>query len=81
MNTVYEIRTVKDFLTIPVEKRKSALDDFGLWLGMNDAIAELCAGGLLKVGDSFKWIDDGKIGCSEVNIKLSFDGEREAGES
>ena len=80
MNAVYEIRTVKDFLKVPTSKRVEALEDFRLWLEMNDMVAELGAGDALKTGDSFKWVDDGTLGCSEVNIKVSIDRNREAAE-
>ena len=80
MNDVYEIRTVKDFLKVPAGKRVAALDDFRLWLEMNDVITDIGAGDALKTGDSFKWVDDGTLGCSEVNIKVSIDRNREAAE-
>ena len=81
MKDVYEIRAVKDFLKVPASKRVAALEDFRAWLEMNDMVAEIGAGYALKTGDSFKWVDDGTLGCSEVNIKVSIDRKREAAES
>ena len=65
---VYEIRSVKDFLTIPEDKRATALSDFAMWLAICDEVAEQFKPEEVAVGNVFKWKDDGVSGCSEINI-------------
>jgi hypothetical protein len=65
---VYEIRSVKDFLAIPPDKRPAALADFAMWLAICDTVAEKYTPEELTVRDVFRWKDDGIAGCSEINI-------------
>lgn len=69
MNNLYEIRTVKDFLTVPASKRHAALTDFAMWLAICDEVAEQFEPEEVTVGNVFKWKDDGVPGCSEINIR------------
>jgi hypothetical protein len=64
----YEIRSVKDFLAIPPDKRTAALADFAMWLAICDTVAEKYTPEELTVRDVFRWKDDGIAGCSEINI-------------
>lgn len=66
---VYEIRTVKDFLKVPASKRADMLADFGQWIEMCSAVDLLFRPEILTTGDSFKWIDDGIAGLSEIHIR------------
>ena len=69
MSDIYEIRDVKDFLTVPPHKRHAALTDFAIWLDICDEVAEQFKPDEVTVGNVFKWKDDGVSGCSEVNIR------------
>lgn len=66
---VYEIRTVKDFLKIPASKRSEMLADFSQWIEMCSAVDLLFRPEILATGDSFKWVDDGIVGCSEIHLR------------
>lgn len=65
---VYEIRTVKDFLSIPPDKRPAALAAFAMWLAICDKVASKYTPEELTVRDVFRWKDDGIAGCSEIHI-------------
>lgn len=73
MSDEYIIRTVKDFLTVPADKREAMLADFIVWMDMADRLAEVFDPSELTVIDHFRWKDDGITGCSEIN--LHFAGE------
>ncbi|THD06164.1 hypothetical protein [Rhodanobacter lindaniclasticus] len=66
---VYEIRSIKDFLSVPPDKRVAALCDFAMWLAICDMMADKFTPEEVTVGDVFKWKDDGISGCSEINIR------------
>lgn len=66
---IYEIRSVKDFLLIPPDKRTTALADFAMWLAICDKVAGEYTHEELTVSDVFRWKDDGIAGCSEITIR------------
>lgn len=68
MSDIYTIRTVKDFLTVPHDKRADMLADFIVWMEMADRLAAAFDPSELSVIDHFKWVDDGITGCSEINL-------------
>lgn len=68
MSDVYTIRTVKDFLTVPNDKRDAMLADFLLWMSMADRVASLFDTSEMTVMDHFKWVDDGVHGFSKINL-------------
>lgn len=76
MADIYEIRTVKDFLTVPEEKREAMLVDFVLWLRMVSEFNGLFDG-VIAVDNCFKWVDDGLNGCKEINLRIIRDDEKE----
>lgn len=73
-NTEYRIKTVKDFLKVPADKREQCLREFNEWLGLidkgiNGRLAELFGMKENQVLTSaFIWVDDGKTGFKEIRI-------------
>jgi hypothetical protein len=74
----YRIKSVGDFLAVPVDKRGDCLKDFAFWLSMadkKDAIDKALIG-LFGIPDdstplsitTFVWVDDGIEGISSVEI-------------
>lgn len=70
MSTEYPIRTVNDFLTVPADRREAMLADLSEWMKLRDRIAPLVAAGQLEVPDVFRWLDDGAVGLSQINITI-----------
>lgn len=55
----YEIRSVHDFLTVPIDRLVDCLHEFPVWLATMAAI-RATMGDLVKLPQAFIWIDDGK---------------------
>ncbi|WP_424138643.1 hypothetical protein [Roseomonas chloroacetimidivorans] len=73
--STYTIRSVKDFLDVPLDRLDECLREFGLWLAIGHAYRGVFEGvELLNVPhETFIWVDDGK---GEVSIRVSTpDGE------
>jgi hypothetical protein len=76
----YEVRTVKDFLLIPADRRFIALREFHSWLHVQQAFMDLLLAAAESLGtpipaesmkfnnDVFRWVDDGKATIG-INIK------------
>ena len=63
---IYKIRTVRDFLLVPPNRRTAMLAEFGMWI---EAAQELLA--LLDNPEAnlvFAWYDDGEEGLREIKI-------------
>jgi ribosomal protein L37E len=77
METRYELRTVKDFYDVPVEKRAACLEDFSSWLAMMEEFHQLLGDieGIRSDRDVFRWIDDGKhdmnVSIGVINTRVS----------
>lgn len=78
MPNKYEIRTIKDMISVPADKRGAMLSDLLIWLTMTDDRAEIesklskILGSPTSVDDSvFTWIDDGIEGLSGLNLTYS----------
>ena len=73
----YVLRTVLDFAQVPAERRETCLDEFSMFLALNDAITDIASShgvtpkdmGLL---DQFTWIDDGK---RDMTVSVQIKGE------
>lgn len=66
----YEIRTVKDFLTVPQERWDVCLGEFSIWLGIVGFGRVLEEHGLavpLPQNETFVWHDDGD---GSVNVHV-----------
>jgi hypothetical protein len=68
----FEIRTVKDFLTVPEDRRRICLREFDAWLSLQVSVKDLILAAANALGtslpddaiqmqeaDVFRWIDDG----------------------
>ena len=69
MSATYDISAIKDFLAVPTEKREAMLIDFLHWMTLCDEVVAKCAPKQLRVGDYFRWIDDGMTGLTEIIIR------------
>lgn len=69
----YTIRTVEDFLKVPADRRDLMLQEFGVFLGMAEHVANLGAqvGVEIPIPD-FVWIDDDE---STLTVNFNVDGE------
>ena len=74
MSATYEIRTIKDFLAVPAEKREAMLRDFLQWMTLCDVIAGKFTPKWVQVGDVFRWIDDGKTGLVKI-VMIPMEGK------
>jgi len=76
----YRIKTVSDFLDVPIEKRGECLRDFSAWMRMADhskeinreinGLFDLPEGSTTLVLDEFIWADDGIEGVSEIRFDV-----------
>lgn len=67
----YEIRSLSDFLKVPVDRRALCLTEFSAWL---DLIETNNNDGIFRVReDRFRWIDDdkGELHASLFGVRLS----------
>lgn len=71
----YRIKSVADFGAVPIDRIDALLADFKEFLiHSNQTESELtklfgsAADGLISVGESFTWIDDGKVGIGAVDF-------------
>ena len=69
MSDTYDIRTIKDFLDVPAEKREAMLFDFLQWMMLCDEIAKEFTPREVQVGVVFRWIDDGKTGLVKIVMR------------
>ena len=69
LGKTYAIRTIKDFLAVPQEKRVAMLLDFLNWLWICDDVSANFTHDELRIGDEFRWIDDGKTGLVEIVMR------------
>ena len=70
VSATYDIRTIKDFLAVPVEKRESMLFDFLHWMMICDEVVAKFTPEELQIGDYFRWVDDGKYGIKEIIMRM-----------
>ena len=61
----YVLRTVLDFAQVPPERRDICLEEFGVFLALNDAVTAIAESNGVTPEDmgllnQFTWIDDGK---------------------
>lgn len=62
VETRYNLRTVEDFLDVPVEKLPACLVDFLSWIDIMRELrnANFLAENVKPIPDQFQWVDDGK---------------------
>jgi hypothetical protein len=71
----YEIRELADFASVPADRRDAMLADFKQFIELLDAqrpvidLAKAIGG---NVGITFKWIDDGDVGCKSAFVTMKF---------
>ena len=66
MSKRYEIKTVEDFFSVPVDKLQPLLTDFATFLMLGH---EFEGSRIVKYDKSaFTWIDDGIPGLSEIMV-------------
>ena len=75
MANEYRIASLADFAAVPADRLDACLADFKAFLSYanqtGSQLAELfgsAAEGLISVGESFTWIDDGKVGIGAVDF-------------
>ena len=73
----YTMRTVLDFAQVPAERRATCLEEFGVFLALNEALTVIAANAGVKredmgLLDKFIWIDDGK---RDVEVRVHLKGE------
>lgn len=75
----YELKVLKDIAKIPPDRLDEFYEDLKEWLGIVRMVDETDIGILVKVEDGMTWIDDGKRGVSEFQIKKvkSFEAEND----
>jgi hypothetical protein len=56
----YDIRTVRDFLMVPAERRAVCLSEFLSWLKWAEQAENGLGLLLVKSPDVYPWVDDGK---------------------
>lgn len=73
----YRISTVEDFSAIPLDRIDACLEDFKAFLvHANQAQDELVkllgpeVKGMVSIGKSFTWVDDGRVGIGAVDFYL-----------
>lgn len=62
VNEQFDIKTVRDFLAVPADRRELCVLEFLSWLRLCDAIDR---SDLFQPMDTFKWVDDDK-GIAEI---------------
>jgi hypothetical protein len=70
----YEIRELADFASVPADRRDAMLADFKQFIELLDAqrpVIEL-AKEIGGVRLTFKWIDDGDVGCKGAFVTMKF---------
>ena len=58
-HATYDIRTVRDLLAVPAERREDCLSELRTWLAIHDHVDTLI--GVPGAWDGvFQWVDDGR---------------------
>ncbi len=67
----YVIEKPSDFLAVPADRRDAMLADLRGWIALMGNLQEqgLFEQGIVSIGN-FIWVDDGKPGCSSLQIRL-----------
>ena len=58
--TRYVIQSISDFQKIPVNRRKTCLEEFAVWLSVADFVDKLPGSAVSLDKTEFIWTDDGK---------------------
>ena len=74
--TEYRIDHVRDLLAIPDDKLDACLADLRLWVsemrhldGIMESLSDLYKVNITEITrEGFIWVDDGKTGCSRIDL-------------
>ena len=70
----YEITTLADLMKVPADKWDELLADLRIWMDLRASAAPLVEAGLLEIGETMTWVDDGKRGLNSLNLTLEIGG-------